>query len=138
VKPVIIHSQARAELDEAIAFYEQQRAGWGWICKLSSSEPSEGFNRTCNSGHHTMPLSFATMSCDVSRTSSSMRSGKRPSGLSRLHMGSAGQITGEGGGLNEVSQASGLTSGYRDRKGQRPVCTSLAQSKVTDSARARR
>jgi toxin ParE1/3/4 len=29
VKPVIIHSQARAELDEAIAFYEQQLAGLG-------------------------------------------------------------------------------------------------------------
>ncbi|HXH10906.1 MAG TPA: type II toxin-antitoxin system RelE/ParE family toxin [Alphaproteobacteria bacterium] len=27
MKPVIIHRQARAELDEAIAFYEQQRAG---------------------------------------------------------------------------------------------------------------
>jgi toxin ParE1/3/4 len=29
VKPVIIHSQARAELDEAMAFYEQQQAGLG-------------------------------------------------------------------------------------------------------------
>ena len=29
MKPVIIHSQARAELDEAIAFYEQQRVGLG-------------------------------------------------------------------------------------------------------------
>ena len=29
MKPVIIHSQARAELDEAIGFYEQQRAGLG-------------------------------------------------------------------------------------------------------------
>lgn len=29
MKPVIIHSQARAELDEAAAFYEQQRAGLG-------------------------------------------------------------------------------------------------------------
>jgi toxin ParE1/3/4 len=27
VKPVIIHSHARAELDEAVAFYEQQRPG---------------------------------------------------------------------------------------------------------------
>jgi len=29
VKPVIIHSQARVELDEAIAFYERQRVGLG-------------------------------------------------------------------------------------------------------------
>lgn len=29
MKPVIIHSQARAELEEAMAFYEQQRAGLG-------------------------------------------------------------------------------------------------------------
>jgi toxin ParE1/3/4 len=29
VKPVIIHSQARAEVDEAIAFYEHQKAGLG-------------------------------------------------------------------------------------------------------------
>jgi toxin ParE1/3/4 len=29
VKPVIIHSQARAELDEAMAFYEHQKAGLG-------------------------------------------------------------------------------------------------------------
>jgi hypothetical protein len=37
VKPVIIHSQARAELEEAIAFNTRQ--GWGWICKPQSSEP---------------------------------------------------------------------------------------------------
>lgn len=29
MKPVIVHSQARAELDEAIAFYEHQKAGLG-------------------------------------------------------------------------------------------------------------
>jgi toxin ParE1/3/4 len=29
VKPVIIHSQARVELDEAIAFYEEQETGLG-------------------------------------------------------------------------------------------------------------
>lgn len=29
MKPVIIHRKARAELDEAIAYYEQQRAGLG-------------------------------------------------------------------------------------------------------------
>jgi toxin ParE1/3/4 len=29
VKPVIIHSKARTELDAAIAYYEQQRAGLG-------------------------------------------------------------------------------------------------------------
>lgn len=29
MKPVIIHSQARVELDEAIAFYEHQKAGLG-------------------------------------------------------------------------------------------------------------
>jgi toxin ParE1/3/4 len=29
VKPVIIHSHARAEMDEAMAFYEQQKAGLG-------------------------------------------------------------------------------------------------------------
>jgi toxin ParE1/3/4 len=29
VKPVIIHSHARAETDEAMAFYEQQKAGLG-------------------------------------------------------------------------------------------------------------
>ncbi|MBI3327427.1 MAG: type II toxin-antitoxin system RelE/ParE family toxin, partial [Nitrospinae bacterium] len=29
MKPVIIHRQARAELDEAMAFYERQRAGLG-------------------------------------------------------------------------------------------------------------
>jgi toxin ParE1/3/4 len=29
VKPVFIHSQGRAELDEAMAFYEHQKAGLG-------------------------------------------------------------------------------------------------------------
>ena len=29
MKPVVIHSQARAELDEAMAFYEQQKARLG-------------------------------------------------------------------------------------------------------------
>ncbi|MBI4962571.1 MAG: type II toxin-antitoxin system RelE/ParE family toxin [Desulfomonile tiedjei] len=29
MKPVIIHSQAKVELDKAIAFYEKQRAGLG-------------------------------------------------------------------------------------------------------------
>jgi toxin ParE1/3/4 len=29
VKPIIIHSKARAELDEAIAYYEKQKAGLG-------------------------------------------------------------------------------------------------------------
>ena len=29
MKPVIIHSQARVELDKAIAFYEKQQAGLG-------------------------------------------------------------------------------------------------------------
>ncbi len=29
MKPVVIHNAARAELDEAIAFYEKQRAGLG-------------------------------------------------------------------------------------------------------------
>jgi toxin ParE1/3/4 len=29
MKPTVIHSQARAELDEAMAFYERQKAGLG-------------------------------------------------------------------------------------------------------------
>ena len=29
MKPLIIHSEARAELEDAVAFYEQQRAGLG-------------------------------------------------------------------------------------------------------------
>ncbi len=29
MKPIIIHGKARAELDEAIAYYEQQKAGLG-------------------------------------------------------------------------------------------------------------
>lgn len=29
MKPIIIHSKARAELDKAIAYYEQQKAGLG-------------------------------------------------------------------------------------------------------------
>jgi toxin ParE1/3/4 len=29
MKPVVLHSQARAELDEAMAFYERQKAGLG-------------------------------------------------------------------------------------------------------------
>ena len=29
MKPIIVHSEAREELDEAIAYYEEQRAGLG-------------------------------------------------------------------------------------------------------------
>ncbi len=54
-----------------------RRWGWAWICKPQLSEPSEGFNRTRNWGHPTRQLSFVTMLCDVSRTSSSMRNWRR-------------------------------------------------------------
>ena len=35
MKPVIVHSQARAELDEAMAFYEQQKMGLGLVLQAA-------------------------------------------------------------------------------------------------------
>lgn len=35
MRPIIVHGKARAELDEAIAYYEQQRAGLGLALQSS-------------------------------------------------------------------------------------------------------
>jgi hypothetical protein len=108
VKPVIIHSQARAELEEAIAFYEEQRPGLGLDLQTAVERAIGRIQQNSQLGARYKATEFI-MSCDVSRTSSSMRSWRRPSGLSQSHMGTAGLITGEGGGLNEVTQATGLS-----------------------------
>ena len=50
MKPITIHSHARAELDEAIAFYEQQKAGLGLDLLSAVEQATERIQQHPHSG----------------------------------------------------------------------------------------
>jgi toxin ParE1/3/4 len=50
VKPVVIHSEAIAELDSAVAYYEDQRIGLGLDCLAEVEQSLDRIQRNPNLG----------------------------------------------------------------------------------------
>ncbi len=81
MKPVIIHSEAREELDSAIAYYEEQKAGLGLDFLSEVEEALSKIQQNPNLGELYKFLDYAATSFNVFLSSFSTQNLRSSSGL---------------------------------------------------------